>query len=188
MNVNASLTNVTVVGFGNSQILLNTVDPVKYDFYTKLRLPKIRIEGNYNLLGRILLIPLRGKGKCWFEASMLHFGFGNDFWIYCWFFLNFLEDLDIAVNSDVDLYNKDSFKFYNVTGVHVKYSIGGLKLYMGNLFDGIKSLGEIILFKKFWSLTTICFLQKKQRTRTWTPTGGQFRNRSIQSWSKQSKT
>lgn len=68
VSVNASLNNVTVVGFGNSQILSNIVDADNYDFYTKLRLPKLRIDGNYNLLGRILVIPLRGNGKCWFEA------------------------------------------------------------------------------------------------------------------------
>lgn len=120
VSVNASLTNVTVLGFGASEILSNTVDPKNYDWVTKLRLPRLRIDGNYVLLGRILVIPLRGKGKCWFEA----------------------KDLDILVKSDVDLYKKDNFNFYNVTDVHVKFKIGGLKLYMGNLFDGIKALED----------------------------------------------
>lgn len=70
MSVDASLTNVTVLGFGKTQVLSSQVDPVTYDFKTKIRLEKMRIDGNYNLIGRILVIPLRGKGKCWFEASM----------------------------------------------------------------------------------------------------------------------
>ncbi|KAF5298259.1 hypothetical protein FQR65_LT09770 [Abscondita terminalis] len=120
VSVNASLANVTVLGFGGSRILSNVVDPKTYDFHTKLVLPKLRIDGNYILLGRILLIPLRGRGKCWFEA----------------------RDLNIYVKSDVNLIKKDNHHFYNVTGVHVKFTIGGLKLYMGNLFDGIKALED----------------------------------------------
>lgn len=69
VTVNASLTNVTVLGFGNTKIVQNIVDPETYDFYTKLTLPRLRIDGDYELLGRILVIPLRGKGSCWFDAS-----------------------------------------------------------------------------------------------------------------------
>lgn len=50
-------------------------------------------------------------------------------------------NMTIDIISDVKLYNKDEFVFFNVTGAHVKYSIGGLKLRMNNLFDGIESLG-----------------------------------------------
>ncbi|XP_050305627.1 uncharacterized protein LOC126742855 [Anthonomus grandis grandis] len=120
VTVNASLTDVSVVGFGNTKIVLNSVDPETYDFYTKLHLPRLRIDGNYELLGRILVIPLRGKGSCWFDA----------------------KDLDINVKSDVIMEKRDGFHFFNVTDVHVKFSIGGLKLHMGNLFEGIKALED----------------------------------------------
>lgn len=69
--MNASLSDVTVRGFGNTTILYNSVDPETYDFFTKLHLPRLRIDGDYELLGRILVIPLRGKGNCWFDASKL---------------------------------------------------------------------------------------------------------------------
>ncbi|KAG5881282.1 hypothetical protein JTB14_028661 [Gonioctena quinquepunctata] len=120
VTVNASLTNVTVLGFSNTTILHNSVDPETYDFYTKLVLPRLRIDGNYELLGRILVIPLRGKGTCWFDA----------------------KNLEINVKSDVIMEKHDGFRFFNVTKVHVKFSIEGLKLYMGNLFDGIKALED----------------------------------------------
>lgn len=71
VTVNASLSHVTVRGFGNTTILYNSVDPKTYDFYTKLHLNRLRIDGNYDLLGRILVLPLRGNGKCWFDASKL---------------------------------------------------------------------------------------------------------------------
>lgn len=69
MTVNASLGDVTVRGFGNTTILYNSVDPETFDFFTKLHLPRLRIDGQYELIGRILVIPLRGKGRCWFDAS-----------------------------------------------------------------------------------------------------------------------
>ncbi|XP_044758025.1 uncharacterized protein LOC123316115 [Coccinella septempunctata] len=120
VTVNASLTNVTVRGFGKTKILYNSVDPKTYDFLTKLHLDKLRMEGDYRLLGRILVIPLRGKGNCWFDA----------------------KNISIEAKSDVTLIKKHGFTFYNITAIHVKFDIGGLKFHMGNLFDGIKALEE----------------------------------------------
>lgn len=45
------------------------VNPIDYSWETHLKVPKIRIEGNYHMQGRILVIPLNGHGKCWFEPS-----------------------------------------------------------------------------------------------------------------------
>ncbi|GJQ83213.1 hypothetical protein Trydic_g18237 [Trypoxylus dichotomus] len=120
VNVNASLTDVTVLGFGNTHILHNNVDPETYDFYTELRLPRLRIDGNYKLFGRILVIPLKGVGTCWFDA----------------------KNLEISVKHTVNLEEREGFHFFKIVAVKVKFSIGGLSLYMNNLFDGIKALEE----------------------------------------------
>ncbi|XP_023954809.2 uncharacterized protein LOC112058318 [Bicyclus anynana] len=120
VNVNAALDNVVVTGFGKTEVLLSQVDGRTYDFYTKVRVPKIRIEGTYDLRGKILLIPLVGSGLCWFEPS----------------------NMTIDIVSSVKLYEKSGLPFFNVTQCHVKYNIGGLKLHMSNLFDGISSLEE----------------------------------------------
>ncbi|XP_047530287.1 uncharacterized protein LOC125066298 [Vanessa atalanta] len=120
VNVNAALDNVVVTGFGRTEVLLSQVDGETYNFYTRVRVPKIRIEGTYDLKGKILLIPLVGSGLCWFEPS----------------------NMTIDIVSDVKLYEKDDLPFFNVTKVHVKYNIGGLKLHMSNLFDGISSLED----------------------------------------------
>lgn len=49
--------------------------------------------------------------------------------------------MTIDIVSEVKLYSKDDITFFNVTSAHVKYNIGGLRLRMNNLFDGIESLG-----------------------------------------------
>lgn len=46
-----------------------SVDPKDYSWDTRFSLPKMRIEGNYHMQGRILVIPLNGHGKCFFEPS-----------------------------------------------------------------------------------------------------------------------
>lgn len=61
--------------------------------------------------------------------------------MYQTYLKSFSGNLDIAADSDVDLIEKEGFRFFSVKSVHVKFSIGGLKLHMGNLFDGHKLLG-----------------------------------------------
>lgn len=57
----------------------------------------------------------------------------------------FSGNMTIDIVSDVKLYEKDDLTFFNVTSAHVKYNIGGLKLRMNNLFDGIDSLGKKLM-------------------------------------------
>lgn len=40
-----------------------------FSWVTNINLPKIRIEGIYTMKGRILILPLNGRGKCWLEPS-----------------------------------------------------------------------------------------------------------------------
>ncbi|GLV43637.1 uncharacterized protein CBL_07036 [Carabus blaptoides fortunei] len=120
VSVNATVRDINVHGFGNANVLFNSVHPSNFDFHTRMNFPLLRIEGTYEMEGRILVLPMKGKGKCWFEPS----------------------NVSIIADTDADLYEKDGHYFYNVTGVHVDFQIGGLKLYMGNLFDGLKSLEQ----------------------------------------------
>lgn len=69
VSVNASLTKVVVTGFSKTQVLENQVSNKDFSWLTTIKLPKMRLEGNYHMMGRILVIPLNGRGKCWFEPS-----------------------------------------------------------------------------------------------------------------------
>jgi hypothetical protein len=40
-----------------------------YGFTTQLRIPKLRIEGLYTVHGRILVLPLTGRGDAWLEPG-----------------------------------------------------------------------------------------------------------------------
>lgn len=89
VSVNASLTRVKVIGFSKVKVIENQVSSKDYSWVTTVKLPKMRLEGNYHMMGRILVIPLnvrnyliklldaklnascvfQGRGKCWFEPS-----------------------------------------------------------------------------------------------------------------------
>ncbi|KAK3912599.1 Protein takeout [Frankliniella fusca] len=120
VNVNAKLNNVKIVGFSGAKIESNTVDPKTYSFVTKLRIPKLRIDGEYTLRGRVLLLPLQGHGTCWFEP----------------------RNLDVTSSQDLGVVYRDGQRFFDMKDVRVDFKLGGLKMRMNNLFDGLRSLEE----------------------------------------------
>ncbi|XP_026477545.1 uncharacterized protein LOC113383497 [Ctenocephalides felis] len=120
VSVNASLENVVITGFSKTKIVENRVNLKNFHFYTLMKIPKLRIEGTYDLKGRILLVPLIGNGKCWFEPT----------------------DLDIEMRNEVNIYKRDNYHFFNVTASKVRFNVGGLTLNLNNLFDGLKALEQ----------------------------------------------
>jgi hypothetical protein len=58
VSVNASLTKVKVTGFSKVRVIENQVNSKDYSWVTSIKLPKMRLEGNYHMQGRILVIPL----------------------------------------------------------------------------------------------------------------------------------
>lgn len=58
VSVNASLTKVKVLGFSKVKVIENQVSSKDYSWITTVKLPKMRLEGNYHMQGRILVIPL----------------------------------------------------------------------------------------------------------------------------------
>jgi hypothetical protein len=58
VSVNASLSKIKVTGFAQTKVVQNQVSSKDYSWITTVRLPKLRMEGNYHMNGRILVIPL----------------------------------------------------------------------------------------------------------------------------------
>ncbi|KAG5671079.1 hypothetical protein PVAND_001293 [Polypedilum vanderplanki] len=120
VSVNASLSKIKVTGFAQTKVVQNQVSNKDYSWITSVKLPKLRMEGNYHMNGRILVIPLNGRGKCFFEPS----------------------NMDIKFYTKTKLYAKHGHTFYNVTSCKVQFTMKGLKLRMENLFDGVKALED----------------------------------------------
>lgn len=58
VSVNASLSKVKVTGFSKVKVIENQVSNKDFSWITTIKLPKMRLEGNYHMMGRILVIPL----------------------------------------------------------------------------------------------------------------------------------
>lgn len=63
VSVNASLSKVKVTGFSKTKVVENHINK-DFSWITTVKLPKMRLEGNYHMMGRILVIPLNVMKKC----------------------------------------------------------------------------------------------------------------------------
>ncbi|ALC45585.1 CG14259, partial [Drosophila busckii] len=112
--ISANLTNLVIRGFSKMVIKESKVSKKDFSWQTKIYLPKLRLDGNYKMAGRILLIPLMGAGRILLD----------------------IKNLDIMMYTKTHLYEKGGYTFYNVTAVSVKLEIGGLYTKLDNLFNG----------------------------------------------------
>ncbi|KAM8704959.1 hypothetical protein ACLKA7_009420 [Drosophila subpalustris] len=112
--ISANLTNLVIRGFGKMVIKESRVNKTDFSWADKIYLPHLRLDGNYKMYGRILLVPLDGGGSLFIE----------------------IDDLDIEMDTKTRLYEKGGYTFFNVTEVHVKLQVGRLRANMENLFNG----------------------------------------------------
>ncbi|XP_037956596.1 uncharacterized protein LOC119686165 [Teleopsis dalmanni] len=120
INLKVELSNVKIIGFGRTNVLESIVYPKDFSWKTTFVLPVMKLQGDYNLIGRILLIPLNGRGQVFLDA----------------------DNMTIIMHSKTRLYEKAGFTFYNVTNCDVDFKIDGLKSYFSNLFNGNKHLED----------------------------------------------
>lgn len=113
--IRANLTELVVKGFSKTNVKESRVSKKDFGWQTKLFLPKMRLDGRYDMAGRILLIPLSGSGKIFIE----------------------IDDMDILLLTKTRLYEKGGFTFDNVTSVRVQQlKLTKVRTYLDNLFNG----------------------------------------------------
>ncbi|XP_034660714.1 uncharacterized protein LOC117896484 [Drosophila subobscura] len=112
--ISANLTDMLIRGFGKMVIKESKVSKKDFSWLTKIYLPTMRLDCKYQMIGRILLVPLRGGGDMFLE----------------------IDDLNILMSTKTHLYEKGGYTFYNVTSTRVKLDVGKVKTHMGNLFNG----------------------------------------------------
>ncbi|XP_037721022.1 circadian clock-controlled protein daywake isoform X1 [Drosophila subpulchrella] len=120
INLKVELANVKIIGFGHTNVLESQVFKKDYSWKTTFTLPEMKLQADYSLFGRILLIPLNGKGQVFLDA----------------------ENMTVTMHTKTRIYSKGGFTFYNVTSLHVDFKMDGLKSYFSNLFNGNKQLED----------------------------------------------
>ncbi|XP_037943658.1 uncharacterized protein LOC119676491, partial [Teleopsis dalmanni] len=113
-SIRANLTNVFVKGFSKMKIKQSKVSKKDFSWDTKIFLPKMRMDADYTMEGKILLIPLQGKGTIFIE----------------------IENLDIYMHTITQLYEKGGFTFDNITNINVDLNMTRVRTHLTNLFNG----------------------------------------------------
>ncbi|SPP80563.1 uncharacterized protein LOC117582845 [Drosophila guanche] len=112
--ISANLTDMLIRGFGKMVIKESRVSKTDFSWLTKIYLPTMRLDCKYQMIGRILLVPLRGGGDMFLE----------------------IDDLNILMSTKTSLYEKGGYTFYNITSTRVKLDVGKVKTHMEDLFNG----------------------------------------------------
>uniref|UniRef100_A0A1A9W9I8 Circadian clock-controlled protein n=1 Tax=Glossina brevipalpis TaxID=37001 RepID=A0A1A9W9I8_9MUSC len=130
-NLEANLKKLTATGLSKLQIKESRVSKKDFSWLTKILIPKLRLEGQYKLNGRVLVLSLQGEGHMFIE----------------------LEDLTVLMRTKTKLIEKDDLTFYNITELRAEIEIGNLRTQFDDLFGGTnkeieKSTNES--FNKNW--------------------------------------
>ncbi|KAJ6645724.1 hypothetical protein Bhyg_00933 [Pseudolycoriella hygida] len=120
ISLNMTIDESVVKGYSTIVINTSEIVPSNQSWITSFYIPKILIEGYYRMHGRILVLPLVGSGNCSIEPSGIN--------ATAYMKTNFFENYGQI--------------FYNVTEMTMDLHFSGMKLYLHNLFEGIKPLEE----------------------------------------------
>ncbi|XP_050317409.1 uncharacterized protein LOC126751295 [Bactrocera neohumeralis] len=114
VQLHANLTEMVATGLSSMIIKESKVSKKDYSWETKVFIPKLRLEGQYKMSGKILLIPLNGAGHMFIE----------------------IENLNLLMRTKTRLYEKGGFTFYNITKLRMDLNPGGVKTNFENIFNG----------------------------------------------------
>ncbi|KAK4879325.1 hypothetical protein RN001_007471 [Aquatica leii] len=108
--------------FGPSQFKLKSVkiDLKKDRVRIKLFLPYLRVVSKYTMDGRILMMPISGKGE----------SCGN------------YSDIDVTVTMQGQRINREGEEYFNIKDFYVDFALGHVTIELKNLFNGDKHLGD----------------------------------------------
>lgn len=67
--------------------------------------------------------------------------------------------MDAEVTHDVHISVRDGYNFFNLTNIHVKFDIEGLKMRLNNLFNGVKALGELFIIDSPSFTYALCLIK-----------------------------
>lgn len=121
VTLKATLNNISVTGITTARIEWVKADMEKEPkFEVKVKTPALRLQSNYEVDGKILVVPMKGSGK-------------SD--------MN-LTDIEEVVKINTKFVEKKGGIHLEVASQDVDVSVKNGKFYFENLFNGNKELGE----------------------------------------------
>ncbi|CAK9807231.1 Protein takeout [Anthophora plagiata] len=118
--IRSKYNNVSIFGGSNIAPKSIKVDFEKNRIRMKVYIPRLEMIANYNLNGRIMMLPIRGNGL----------GRGN------------FTDIDAIIMLQLQRYTNDrtGLVHQRVEDIYVDFNIGHATIQLNNLFDGDETL------------------------------------------------
>ncbi|XP_023709316.2 protein takeout [Cryptotermes secundus] len=120
VTISGSFSNVLAHGPSNATATSANLDMKNRLFELGVYLPDIRIEAEYNLQGKVLILPLLGNGP-----AKVH-----------------LKNVTTSVSMRFELPRVQGRQVMNVVDMKVDFDIQGMTVQFDNLFNGNKVLGR----------------------------------------------
>ncbi|KAJ3654881.1 hypothetical protein Zmor_014034 [Zophobas morio] len=122
ITLTGGLFNLVVAGPSNSTPTYTEFDIPNKKWNFGLNLPLLNIKSQYNLKGKILVLPLVGHGPCDLR----------------------LTDVQSNVKADMKFLSVEGREVVKIENMHVTFTVGGMKVKLHNLFNGNKVLGQTV--------------------------------------------
>ncbi|XP_049888080.1 protein takeout-like [Pectinophora gossypiella] len=123
ITVTSTFTDVTVTGPSHMRVLDVKVNPRKHEVVAKLSIPELKLHGNYQLQGQLLMLPIEGEGK--FSAK-----YGD-----------IAALITIVLGRQHRPNDVDALKCQSLS---VKFHVGTASMQLENLFGGDGELGKVM--------------------------------------------
>ncbi|XP_039494384.1 protein takeout [Drosophila santomea] len=112
--------NVKVTGISRHTVNELRLEPSKLKFIVSLTFPKLHMESDYSIKGKIMMMPLLGDGHCNVD----------------------LVNITMRTELIGQEYKKNGANFLKINTVTVKYELSDVHIHLDNLFNGDKALGD----------------------------------------------
>jgi len=123
VTINLKFRNVHLVGLAKSEVYKVTgfkEDPEKNKLEIRFKSPLGTIQGPYQINGKILVLPIQGKGNVTLN----------------------LENLDISLKFLTTKVERDGKTYMQIERSKFSYDVTGANVNFTNLFNGDKALGD----------------------------------------------
>lgn len=123
VTINLKFRKVHLLGLKNAEVYKITgfqSDPEKNKLEIKFKTPLATIQGPYQINGKILVLPIQGKGNITLN----------------------LENLDVSLKFLTKKVEKDGKVYMHVERSKFSYDVTGANVNFTNLFNGDKALGD----------------------------------------------
>uniref|UniRef100_A0A1B6D5Y5 Lipid-binding serum glycoprotein N-terminal domain-containing protein n=1 Tax=Clastoptera arizonana TaxID=38151 RepID=A0A1B6D5Y5_9HEMI len=114
--------NLKVFGCGNFTIVNLNVNLPRNVFNFNIILPHLVLDGRYIIDGKILLIPIKGKGNM----------------------KGHIYNAKANVSLSGEIVKREGEDYLHYTKMTIKIKVGSGKLHLDNLFGGSPALGQVI--------------------------------------------